>query len=357
MYLHTPRIGFMGTMAFEANWGTNAGNEARVTANQSLIVSIGRSINGADSLAVFPVNSTDADHASDAACAGCHQQLDPFKQFFRQSWTLAYHDQTDTSQLSQQAGFAIDGVTATGTGLGDIANILATHPRLALAWTGKLHFWANSRALNETDPEALRIANAFSGASYDFKTLVRELFSSPLVTYASVTQTTQASGGAQLSIARRDQLCAALSNRLGLADVCGMETPAPSKPQKAVFGVSQLVATDTYYRAMELPSLPTDPDLFFRSAAETMCSLIAAQVVDAGSGTRYTSTDPTSAIADMVATVMDIPPSDPRSAQVVQLLTDHYNAAAGVSGAKPTDALQSTFTLACTSPTSTIVGL
>ncbi|HEX7704202.1 MAG TPA: hypothetical protein VF403_25845, partial [Kofleriaceae bacterium] len=76
--------GFSGELAFAANWGTNTSNEMRVTANQALIVSIGQSIAGETSVTPFPVTATDSAHATDPACAGCHSQLDPLKQYFRQ---------------------------------------------------------------------------------------------------------------------------------------------------------------------------------------------------------------------------------------------------------------------------------
>jgi hypothetical protein len=354
--LHAPRIGFFGTLAFDANWATNTSNEARVTANQSLIVGIGQSINGENVLVQFPVNATDASHASNPQCAVCHQILDPYKQFFRQSYTLTYHDQTDATQLAQPAGFAIDGVSTTGQGVGDVAKILATHPRFPLAWTLKLHFWANSTPAIETDPEVVRVATAFQQSNLDFKTLVRELFSSPLVTYAAPTQTTQMNG-VILSIARRDQYCAALSNRLGLPDVCGMETPKPTGAQTNVAGRAALMPVDTYYRAYALPSYPTDPDLFFRNATEAMCRLIADQVVDVKTPpSRYSSAKSTAAIADFVSTVMGLTSSDPRAAPAQQILADNF-AAAQSGGASATDSLKSTFTLACIAPSSVIVGL
>jgi hypothetical protein len=355
MTLHTQRMGFFGTLAFDANWATNVSNEARVTANQSLIVSIGQSINGENVIVNFPVNTTDANHATNPACAGCHSQLDPFKQYFRQSYTLTYHDQTDATQLSQPAGFAIDGVTAQGQGVGDISKTLATHPRFALAWVNKLHFWANSTAAIEDDPEVLRIADAFQKAKFDFKTLARELFSSPLITLASGTKTTQ-TNGIIMSIARRDQFCAALSNRMGLADVCGMATIKPTQQQTTVATRALLMPVDTYYRAYALPSLPTNPDLFFRDSVESICRLVADQLVDVKPGPgKYDSTKPDEAIADFVATVMALVPSDPRAAAAQQILSDNF-AQAKASGATATDSLKATFTLACIAPTSAMVG-
>jgi hypothetical protein len=185
---------------------------------------------------------------------------------------------------------------------------------------------------------------------------VRELFSSPLITLATPTQTTL-SQGVILSIARRDQYCAALSNRLALPDVCGMVTAMPTAAQNTVSTSARLLPVDTYYRAYELPSLPTNPDLFFRDSAEMMCSAIANQLVDVKMGTsRYSSAKPMDAIADMVSTVMDFVSSDPRAAAAQQILSEHF-AAAQMGGASATDALKSTFTLACIAPTSVILGL
>ncbi len=356
MTLHTKRIGFFGTLAFDSNWATNTSNEARVTANQALIVAIGRSINGENTLATFPVNATDADHAANPACAGCHNQLDPFKQYFRQSYSLTYHDQLDTTQLAQPAGFSIDGVTATGTGVGDIAATLASHPRLPLAWAQKLHFWATSTAALEDDPELVRIADVFAQNNLDFKTLARELFTSPLITLASSTKTTQ-TNGVILSIARRDQFCASLSNRVGLHDVCGMTSAQPSALQTTVASRALLLPVDTYYRSYALPSLPTNPDLFFRDSVEAVCRLVADQLIDVASGTsRYNSAMPDLAITDLVATVMGIVPSDPRSAPATAILKDNFTAALASSN-DPKNALKSTFALACISPPSVLSGL
>ena len=355
MNIHTQRIGYFGTMAFDANWGTNASNEARVTANQTLIVATGASILGEDTIVKFPVNATDANHASNPACAGCHNQLDPFKQYFRQSYSLTYHDQLDTTQMSQPAGFNIGGVTATGAGIGDLSKTLAGHPRFKIAWAQKLYFWASSTPALEDDPELVRIAAAFEAAHFDFKTLAREVFSSPLLTLSGPTKTTQ-TNGVILSIARRDQFCASLSNRMGLTDVCGMETVKPTGAQTTIASRALLMPVDTYYRAYALPSYPTSPDLFFRDSVESVCRLVADQVVDVAAGSKYSSKNVDGAVADFVATVMGVPPSDPRSGAAIAILKDNYTAALATK-ASATDSLKSTFTLACIAPTSIAMGL
>lgn len=352
MTLHTPRLGFLGTVAFQANWPTNADNAARVTANQALIVALGTPVGGEPVPAGFALDPADAEHAG-PACIGCHHQLDPLRKYFRQSYTVSYSDQIGYS--GGPGGFLLDGVSATGNGVGDLARTLAAHPRFALAWAEKLHFWATSTAALADDPELLRVSAAFKDSNFDFKTLVRELFSSPLITLQSKTKTT-AENGVLLSIARRDQFCAALSSRLGLPDACGMHATKPTPTQAKVSGRAVVMPVDTYNRGFALPSLPTRPDLFYRQSAESVCGLVADQVVDATTGTsKYKSQNADAAIDDFVATVMNIPPSDPRSAPARAILAENY--ATSKASATATAALKGTFTLACISPTSMLVGL
>lgn len=355
--LHTDRIGFYGTLAFNTNWGTNVTNEARVTANQALIVGIGKSIDGEGQDAKFPVDATDADHAANPACQACHIQLDPYKQFFRNSWTLYYSDQTDPLVANSPAGFSFEGVTQTGKGVSDLAAIFAAHPRVGTAWTSKLAFWANSTPVIESDPEVTRIAKAFKDASYDFKTLVRETFASPLITWASETETTK-TNGVILSIARRDQFCASLSFRLGLDDVCAQTSIRPSTNQRTIRDRALLLPADGYYRTFALPSLATNPDLFFRQATESICTEVSKLVIDAKPPLtpKYVSTDVPGALEDFVTTVMGIVPSDPRHAKAKAILQDNYDQSIAAKS-NPTESLKSTFQLACLSPTSVVVGM
>lgn len=363
LVVHTPRIGFMGTLGFQANWPTNDSNDARVTANQALIVALGRSIVGESRIQSFPLETSDSDHASNPACQGCHSQLDPYRLFFRKSTSLFYSQQVDPP--AGTAGLSLEGVTKEGKNLVDLAAIFTEHPRFALAWALKLHFWANSTGAVEDDPEIVRIANAFRDSSFNFKTLVREMMTSPLVTGAAETKTST-SGKVILSIARRDQFCAALSARLKdhldlpaeQVDICGATTVRRSATQTRVAAAATIVASDGYFRSYELPSLPTDPDLFFRQATEAICRTVADQVVDKnGSSKAYKSAEADAALDDFVTNIMALPPSDERHAPARQILADHFAQAKAVEGATPTTALRSAFVLACLSPTNVIVGL
>jgi hypothetical protein len=356
--LHVTREGFTGTLAFETNWGTNVTNESRVTTNQSLIVSIAQSIDGENTVSLFPPNTTDLDHASNPACTGCHSQLDPIKQFYNHTLTLYYSDQEDQTSLATQAAFGIDGVSAQGTFTPDLFNILATHPRFPLAWAGKLVFWSTSVQAEESDMELVRIAQAFQSSNYNFKTLALETFTSPLVTFAAATQTTT-DNGVLNTVARADHWCAALSNRLGVPDICGQVTTSPTNTQQTIASRATLLPTDEYFRGYAYATLATNPDLIFRDTVEIICQAVAGEVIDDNTDagpSRYSSTNPTAAITDMVNNVMGLAPSDPRTATATTTLTNHL-AAAEALGAAKADALKSVFTLACTSPSSVLMGL
>jgi hypothetical protein len=223
--------------------------------------------------------------------------------------------------------------------------------------TQKLCFFANSAACLEDDPELLRIALAFQTANYDFSALVKDFFSSPLVTGAGHTKTAD-QNGATISIARRDHICAALTSRLGLADACGLAVPLPTTAQNATLKIVSSVAADAFSRGSEIPVTPSDPTLFYRAASEMLCENVASLVVDPAAGTgnnAFPSTAVTTSIASLVTDVIGYPPSDPHYAMAVSILQAHYTAAqaagTGAAAGKATNAMRSTFSLACQSPT------
>jgi hypothetical protein len=361
------RVSFFTTPAFLAVWNTNDSNQHRVTANQALLGALGEGFLNADDVVSTPPNVTavNGDHAASGACYGCHKALDPMRQFWAQ--TYDYSDRADGKGKGGGApSFGFGDVAENGKTLVDFGTLLATVGdaqvaatpvnRFALAMTQKLCFFANSVQCEETDPEMRRIALAFQDSNYDFKTLVRELFSSPLVTVSASTATFEADG-VTVSVARRGQLCAALSNRLGVADLCEIALPAPTNVTTPVNRLAGAMAADAFSRGSQYPVTPTDPNLFYRAASELLCEAVAAKVVDASSGGVYKSSDFARAIDDMVSKIMGYPPSDPSHAPAAQILGDHYAAALATSGTTATSALRSTFSAACQSPTSVGVGL
>jgi hypothetical protein len=371
-----PRVGFFTTPAYLALWNTNDSNQHRVTANQTLLVALGQSFTS--DAAITPLSAVGLDPAHSVAgseCLGCHKSLDPLRNF----WANQF-DYNDRNDFPAQASFtgaaknprptttggllAFGSVNAMGASMLDLGPLILQVTdtsdasqninRFAIAVTQKLCYFANSTGCLETDAEFRRIAHDFEASNFNFPSLVKELFSSPLVTGASTTDTFS-NGGVEVSISRRDQLCGALANRLG-KDVCSLAVPLPSTTQAATVRIATSVPGDAFSRGSEIPLTASDPTLFFRAATEMLCENVATQVVDATSGSVYASTDSTNAITSMVQNIMGYPPSDEHYTQAVQILQEHYTAVVAAKGTA-TNALRSTFTLACESPTSLSFGL
>jgi hypothetical protein len=359
LLLEAPRVGFMTTPAFFANWPTNSSNLARVTANQAMIVGLGKSFDDTSVTVQVSETADDAAHAkAGTTCYGCHQTLDPMRNFFRQSYTVSYHSQYDFALSDLDGTFALDGVVAKGRGIKDLAQAMAAHPRFAAAWAQKICRWANSSDCVPDDPELLRVADAFAKSGFRFKTLLRELLSSPLVTFAAPTKTARELG-LTVSIRRREHLCASLQSRLGIPDACstaGFYFNDP--PRQKARGLAMAVPGDGYARGAEAPLLPRDASLFSQSSAENLCALLADQVVDAPPPAkgRYESADPEAALRDIVATVMGLPPGDERAGPALGIVRDHYKEALA-GGAAAGDALKSAFVLGCASPFALSTGL
>ncbi len=350
LVLRTPRVGFFTTPSFLAEWNTNNSNQARVTLNQTLIVALGRAISPQNAALPPSLAPVDQAHApSGSACFACHQSLDPLRQFFRQQYSFSFHLQAAPAQVALPGSFGFRGVTASGSTIFDLANILAAHPDFAAAWTQKLCTYANSAPCDETDPEFQRLARVFVESNFNWSTLTVELFSSPLVSYAQETQT--ADQGEVFPVARRDHLCAALGNRLGLTDVCGLDVNTKVIPKLLpVQSIASVLPSDQYSRGSEAAVLANDPNLFFRTGMENICAALAGQLID--NGTRWSSANSPAAIDDFVHALMGV--LAPADAAPISILQGHQQSAIQ-AGLSTSDALKSTFVIACLSPS--VVGI
>src|SRR5262249_37172224 len=154
-------------------------------------------------------------------CYGCHQFLDPMREYFAQSYSFTFQRPEQPSTITPS--FAFEGYTHDGGDVTDFAQALADHPSFAAGWTQKLCYWANSQPCDDKDPEFLRVAKVFSDSKFDFKALLAELMSSPLVTGATETDTSKTTPPF-VSITRRQHLCQLLDERLGSQDACGVAT-------------------------------------------------------------------------------------------------------------------------------------
>jgi hypothetical protein len=361
--LSIPRVGFFSTPAFFANWQTNTSNQMRVTLNQALIVALGAAVDGSDPTPApgDPPPGIDSAHAAGAGCYFCHKTLDPLRSIFAASYSWNYHDQLDQTLTAQKGMFAFQGVTQAVNSMADFGATLANHPLFASAWAQKLCYYVNSAPCTATDPEFQRVVSAFQSSNYSFDVLVTELFSSPLVTEVSETQTADDQGEV-VAVARRDHLCAALDNRLGFSDVCNLRATTKKTAKGVIPAIASGLPSDGYGRGATAPVLPNSPTLFFRAGVENICGAVAAEVIDVPTAKQvagvqqWSSADPDSAIADFVSLIMGLPASDPRADQATGLLEDHYTAALG-QGASATNALRSTFVTACLAPSFVSIGL
>ena len=387
--LSSERVGFFTTPAFFANWPTNQSNQGRGITNQTLIVALGASFSPTDTAVPLTTSTLSPDHAvAGSECYGCHKSLDPMRAFFRRNYTLSWGVQQDRDVDNNDpnavhwstvaAGFSFGGVNALGSSMHDLGNILANHPMFASAWVQKLCVYANSVPCNASDPEFKRVAQVFAASNYNYKTLVRTLFASPLVTGAQLTQTF-AQNAAPISVLRANHLCAALRFRLNLQrDPCGLDRDIDTQRTLLAFQVASTLPTDAYGRGQVVGTPATGSNLFSRTASEALCNAVAQAVVDntnppdgagtwgvfgtppSGNQTLYVSTSKQAvadAIADMVHNVMALPSNDSRAAAMQGMLAQHYADAMAIPNVSSTDALRSVFTLACTSPTLQLTGL
>jgi hypothetical protein len=374
--LALPRVGFYTTPSFLALWNTNDSNQHRVTANQTLLIALGYSLTPANAIVPLSAAGLDANHAvANSECFGCHKSLDPMRQFW--GTQLDFSDRNDfppraggglaanPRPAATGGGYAFFNMNTTGgnmLSLGpllqqtmDTADPAQPVSRFALATAQKLCFFANSSQCLENDPEFRRVARAFEQSGFKFMTLLKEMLSSPLVTGAKATTTADAAGFT-ISIARRDQLCQALSNRLGKPDLCSLSVPIPATAQAATLKIATSLPEDAFSRGSEFPITASVPTLFYSSASELLCENVATAVVDATTGSVFSSATPAATIADMVTRVMGYPPSDPLFAGAVKILQDNYDAHVAAR-ATATNAMRSTFALACEAPTTLSFGL
>jgi hypothetical protein len=360
LVLSMPRVGFFSTPAFFANWQTNASNQMRVTASQALIVATGSEIEDDDRTEARGTPGMDAVHAGQPECSSCHAILDPTRSILAATWSWNYHPQRDPAYIAQAGMFAFRGVVAPVKSVADFGDVLAKHPLVAPAWTQKLCHYVNSAPCDEKDPEFTRLVDLFRSSGYSWRTLVQALVTSPITTFAARTSTRDKNGEV-VAVSRRGHFCAALDARLGFDDACGLDVLGNHAAGATIPAIVSGLPSDAYGRGAVAPILPNQPTLFFVAGVQNICESVAEQVVDASDDRkgvrRWSSADPHAAIGDFVGTVMALAPSDARASDARALLESHFEAALARPGTTPTDALRSTFVLACMAPSAVSVGL
>ncbi|MFN3197402.1 MAG: hypothetical protein ACE366_03120 [Bradymonadia bacterium] len=346
-----PRVGFFTTSSFFNNWESNADNQFRVWANQAVLGALHVGFGATEPTEPLSEDGLDPAHAApDTACHGCHRHLDPMRLYF-----TAYGFD---SQRARNGGpeedvfdddwvpsFAFRGHTADGGNLYRFADLLAEHPRFPISWTQKLCLWANAERCDENDPELQRLASSFADGGFDFRALVVDMMSSPLVTGLEVTETFDGRE-VPVSITRRAHLCALLDQRLGREGTCAISR---------VSQVIGLIPDDDFARGAEDFTQPALPSAFQFAAAEAVCEAVAASVINAQSE-QFPRDDIPAAMTAMARDLMALPVGHPRHDAVAAELTAQYDAARAL-GQGRVQSLRAAFTLACLSPDVMGVGL
>lgn len=339
--LEVNRAGFFSTPAFLAKWRSNVDNSFRVTTNQALIVGLGQSFDDEDSTLPLDDSGLSDDHADPATvCYACHVSLDPMRNFFLKEFDADFYSALD-EQTEDQPSFAFFGEVREGDTLVDFGQAIAEHPYFAGAWVQKLCYFANSQECDPEDPEFERIRANFE-QGFDFRELVVDLFSSPLVTGTEQVMTHE-THEYLLSITRRAHLCQTLDTRLGIDGVCAGNN-----------NVAAAVPEDAWSRGSGTPFQPASSSLFYAATMEAFCDRTAKNLVDE-EGSPLQSADMDGAVTFLVETLMDLSPEDWRHTMAREALEEHITAARELT-ANDRVVLESAFTLACTSPFVTAVG-
>jgi hypothetical protein len=362
--LRIPRVSFFTTPAFNARWQTNDSNQARVVLNQLLIVGLGHPVDYTNTTQIAPrTRRKSPDSALDQSrhakpgslCYKCHQSLDPMRQILRQTYTLYMSRQENPYEGEFPGDFGFHDVSATAPNVSQLADLLASHPLFAPAWVQKLCTYATSSPCDENDPEFTRLVELFKSSHYSWSALVQALFSSPMVTFLKPTRS--ATAGETFPIRLQEHLCATLSSRLHVDDLCGLDART-QVPSRVVRTLAQSWPSGQYSRGNQSPALAVGPALLTRGGMESLCADLANYFVDPQSPETWASSGPekplvlnsadsANAIHALAAQLMGL--TGERAAGPESVLEEHF-AAAMKAGFDPSASMKSTFVLACISP-------
>ncbi|MEL7369783.1 MAG: hypothetical protein AAFN74_12775, partial [Myxococcota bacterium] len=323
--LRAPRVGFFSTPTFYESWETNEDNQFRVTTNQAVLAALDILFEAGDTTQHETLEGLNEDHsAPDSACYQCHRMLDPMRLQFQNVYSFRYRVLNEPR--TQQPGFAFQGYVASPSTMDEFAQALVDHPRFPTAWVQKLCMWANSQRCLEDDPEFIRLATAFS-QDWDFMALLTNLFSSPLITGAEITETHD-DREFFVSIARTNHMCVALDTRIkeARADRCAAEREANPDANPAVCNernnigcnasglirsMSEVISADAYGRGSREFIQESLSGPFNSRAMTELCTQLASREVGNGNQTFRTNTVDAS-LNRMVRYVMGLPTDHPR---------------------------------------------
>lgn len=345
--VETPRVGFLTWPGFLARWADNEDNRSRVRANQALSIVLGRIADGEESTFPSQLGAMDSDHAA-AECYACHATLDPLTEFYRASYTIFGGTREDPDLLAGPAAFAIDDVTAEGTDISDLMQIFADHPRFATRAAQHLCWYANGAACPEDSEEFQRVTQDFVDGGYDYRELLIDLFTSPLVTGMECIE----GGRAHIPwAAEQVQYCSALNARLAPGE--GDAVPL----DRCRNGRAQVIPQLAYIRNAVDPLVSSELNLLTFGAIENLCLQVGEELDSNGAASdlKIGGAEPSVLLPLLAERVLGFVEGDPRREQALEILQAHFDDALA-TGVTQNEALVSVFMLACEAPGVTGIG-
>ena len=340
--LSLPRYGFYTTPAFLALWNTNDSNQHRVTANQTLLVALGPGVHRREldhavlrRPAWTPTTPSPAPNASAATrrwirCASSGRTSSTSTTATTSRRRAATTRATRGRRARWSTSSRSATCSATGSSMADLGGYLAQVtdgaglPRFGISVVQQLCFYANSSPCSESDAEFRRIVGAFKDSTLQLRGRWRRSSSRRRWSPAPPRPSAAAAGEVPISIARRDHLCAALSNRLGKPDICAQAVAMPSsaqtldrphRGQRRGRRLQPRRASRRSRRRSRRCSIAPRPRCCARTSRPRSSTRRRAPSTPAP-----TFRAPSTA---MVETVMGYPPSHPLHAQAAQILMDH----------------------------------
>gem|GEM_PF-2608163 len=367
--LRIPRVGFFNTIAFQMKFPTNDDNDFRVTASEMLIVALDEIFEAGDPTPNGNISSLEGGHAEpNTDCFRCHRLLDPIKETFKTSYDQFYL-YSDALEV-RNPNFNFANHSGPSNTIPELAETVSTHPLFANGWASKLCAYANSTPCDENSSDFLSIVDAFKASNLDFKVLVAEVMSSPVVTAKGggvLSDSEGTNGGANsglISIARRNHICQALNTRyrealalqnlddpLGSQDLCDLNDEIAS----VVSGLST-GGTNRGEAGLSQPAIATALSSQF---IEHLC-LELSEVLVGGRGSAFNGSSRAtseSANKNLVNLIMGLPDNHPRYPASLQSINEVYDYGVGTVNLSSQDALRESFVFACSSPDVAGVGL
>ena len=355
-----PRVGYYSTLAFQANYPTNGDNQFRVTINQALIAGLSRTFSPSDNTNQPNMVHMDEDHSERGSeCFQCHRLMDPMRNIFQNKMNYEYR--FDSEYSGQLSSFALFNYVNPMRQIGDLGRSIASHPEFDRAWAQKLCVAFNTTKCLETDPEFLRVAQAFRDSNFNFKTLYRELASSNLIT-ASGTSQTSLTSGFYVNRLRKTHFCQNINARVRQIQtarrvtVDGFDNGSRICNDSRVRDAASSLGDDHTVRGLTevVNSFPLDS--FARQSIERACYGMADVVMRRGNAIFSSSENNVRDNLDRVTEyIIGLPRNHPR--QMRQVVDIVYNEARNELGLNFGDSMRQTIAFGCTTPDFIGVGL